>query len=116
MTQHEIETPQDLDAAIRRQRASKHSQLWRVAEGRSFRWVDALGLLLAALLLGVSVVGFKRVADDSSGMLFVALFFALAAILMLATCLWGLMHRQVKALTELVKRLEEDALDRHAGA
>jgi hypothetical protein len=115
MKEHNISTPQDLDAALSDNALRKHSQLWRVAEGRSFRWVDALGLVFAAFFLAISVVGFGRVADDP-GILGVAVLFGLGAMLMVAMFVWGLMHRRVKALAELVKRLEQEAHEGRASA
>jgi hypothetical protein len=37
MNEHEISTPSDLDVALSANTLRKHAQLWKVAEGRSFR-------------------------------------------------------------------------------
>jgi hypothetical protein len=46
----------------------KRSQLWRIAEGRSFRWAEALGLVLGVLFLAIQLVrGFREDASLSLG-------------------------------------------------
>lgn len=116
MNEQDIATPRDLDVALSANALRKHSQLWKVAEGRFFRWVDLLGLCCAALLLAIGLVGALRVADDSGGREQVGFFFAITATLMIALFLWTHMQRQLQALLELVKRLEQEALERHTRA
>jgi len=100
MKEHDISTPADLDVALSANTLRKHSQLWKVAEGRSFRWAEALGLVCAVLFVGIGVA---RFAEQASGAIQIAL-----GLAMLATFVWGHLQRQVNALAEIVKRLERE--------
>ena len=99
MKEHEISTPDDLDVALSANLLRKHSQLWKVAEGRSFRWTEALGLAIAVLLVAV---GIARFSEEASGTIQIAIGLALVA-----SFIWSHMQRQLNALVELVKRLED---------
>jgi hypothetical protein len=101
MKDYEISTPEKLDVALSANSLRKHSQLWRVAKGGSFRWTEALGALLAFLLVAVGVV---RLAEDTvSGLVFVVI-----GLAMMGFFAWSHIQRQLKALSEIVERLEQE--------
>ena len=116
MQEHDIATSSELDVALSAKQLRKHSQLWKVAEGRAFRWVDLLGLVCAILLFATGVIGAFRIAGNSGGREQIALVFSIMATLMVAMFLWSHMQRQLQALLELVKRLEQEALERRTRA
>ena len=57
MNEHEISTPADIDTAVRGSELRKHSNLWKVAEGRSFTLTEALEYVCGAfsLLIGFAL-------------------------------------------------------------
>lgn len=101
MNKPEISTPEQLDAALRASALRKHAQLWKVAEGRSFPWAEALGLACAVLFLAIGMA--RGFSQDAGGAIQLAL-----GVLMVATFVWSHMQRQLNALVEVVKRLERE--------
>lgn len=104
MTEHKISTPEELDVVLGANALRKHAQLWKVAEGRSFRWADALGLACAVPLVVISIA---QLSPDAGGAIQLGL-----GLLMMASFVGSHMQRQLNALVELVKRLERD----HSGS
>jgi hypothetical protein len=101
MNEHEISSPTDLDTALNANALRKHANLWKVAEGRSFRWSEVLAGSIAALLC---VVAITRISEDlTAARIELALAFAIVA-----AAAWGRLQRQMNALAEIVKRLEEE--------
>jgi len=101
MKKREISTPEQLDVALSASALRKHSKLWRIAEGRSFRWAEALGLTVGVLFLAMELV--RGFSEDSESTTLLAL-----GVLMVGSFVWGHMQRQVNALVELVKNLESE--------
>jgi hypothetical protein len=101
MEAQEISTPRDLDTALGANALRKRAQLWKVAEGRSFRWAEALGLAAGLLLV---VIGASRFSEDAGGTVLLALGLAMAVGTVL-----GHLQRQLSALVEVVKRLERES-------
>jgi hypothetical protein len=101
MKEHEISTPEQLDVSLSASALRKHVQLWKVAEGRSFRWAEALGLACAVLFLAIGIA--RGFSQDAGGAVQLAL-----GVLMVAGFIWSHMQRQLNALVEVVKRLERE--------
>jgi len=101
MKEHEISTPNDLDAALSGNALRRRSNLWKAAEGRSFLWRDAFSGVVAALLLVVGITRFLE--DPASGTIQIAI-----ALVMVSVIIWGHLQRQVNALVELVKGLAQE--------
>ena len=109
MTKHDISTPEELDTALSANALRRHDQLWKVAEGRSIRLVEALGLVSAVLLVAIGVVtGFSQ---NAVGAVQLAL-----GVLLIGSFIWTHMQRQVNALAELVKKLEREQSSISRGA
>jgi hypothetical protein len=102
MKEHDIAITRDLDLASSANALRRHSQLWKLAEGRSFHWTGVLVLGCAILVVGI---GFALLfSNDADGMLHIVFGLAMVAIVM-----WHQRQRQFNALVELVKRIERDA-------
>jgi hypothetical protein len=101
MKDYEISTPEKLDVALGANSLRKHSQLWKAAKGRSFRWSEALGVSVAVLFLAMGIVPLTDDAD--AGLMFVILGVAIAG-----SVVFGHMQRQLSALVELLERLEHE--------
>ena len=120
MKDYEISTAANLDAALSANLMRKRSQLWKVAKGRSFRWVDAFGLALAVLCIAVGVTDVLRPLEQfglsagtvSIGWLHVDISvggcIAIIGLAGVASFIWGHTQRQLKALGEIVEQLEQD--------
>jgi hypothetical protein len=101
MKEHEITSPSDIDTALSANALRKHSSLWKVAEGRSFRWSEILAIAIGALL---SAIAITRLSEDVvSAVIELALAFAIVG-----AAAWGRLQRQTNALAEIVKRLEQE--------
>jgi hypothetical protein len=101
MNEHEITSPADIDTALSANALRKHSNLWKVAEGRSFRWSEILAIAIAALL---SAIAITRLSEDMvSAVIELAL-----ALAIVAAAAWGRLQRQMNALAEIVRRLEQE--------
>jgi hypothetical protein len=57
MRGHEISTLQELDAALVGNEMRKREKLWKVAEGRSFRWSDTIAAIVGGLLALTGLYG-----------------------------------------------------------
>lgn len=99
MNEHEIATHSDLDVALSAHTLRRHSELWKVAEGRSFRWADGL-LLLCALFLVVAGLGAEVRATEQ----------VVLGVGLIGAFVYGHMQRRVNAMAELVKRLEQQGV------
>jgi hypothetical protein len=96
--EHDIETPEDLDTALAGNALLKHATLWKVAEGRTMRWPEIVGLVAAGLWLVSAVAGLFR---ENWLVVQVAL-----AILLIDGFLVVRTQMQISALCELVRKLE----------
>lgn len=101
MKEHEISTPQDLEVALSASALRKRSQLWKVAEGRSIRWIEAAGVVLALFLFGLGIT--QSIEAGSQGMVQIAM-----ALMMIVSFVCTHIWRQLNALVEIVKRLENE--------
>jgi hypothetical protein len=57
MREREISTPQEFDAALARNAMRRLEKLWKVAEGRAFRWSNLIAALVGGLLALTGLYG-----------------------------------------------------------
>lgn len=100
MNEQEISTPAELDTALRARALRRRADLKKVAAGRSFRWAEVVGALIALLLV---IAGLAAYFERGDGMIQIVLGFA-----MVASFAWSHHARQLAALVELVDRLEDE--------
>jgi hypothetical protein len=98
MKEHEISSPEKLDAALAENAMRKSQELWKIAEGRNIRWTELLGAVAggASLLQGLYGVVVER---DMGLMLLVVL-----GILLTGFAITRRQQAQIDALRELLKR------------
>ena len=110
MKQHAVSTAEHLDAKLTLHAMRKREQLRRIAEGR-FGWRLSVILLPPVLLIAIGLTQLTReerlaeVMRETSGAVYVVL-----GVTLLVSFLWSYTQRQLNALLELVKRLEQDRL------
>lgn len=106
MEQREVSMAEQLDAKLALNVMRRQDRLWQTAQGRT-RWTEALGFLIALLLVASGLVligrnqGFREFFDANEGLGYVLL-----GVVSLGSFLWSHTQRQLNALLELVKRLE----------
>jgi hypothetical protein len=98
MKESKITSETELDAALAGKKMHKREKLWKVAEGRSFRWPDVVGLICGALLI---VVGIKGVFDDIGP---ISVIYLVAGMFGFAGGLYRHQQSQIDALRELLKQ------------
>jgi hypothetical protein len=98
MKEHEISSPEKLDAALAENAMRKSQELWKIAEGRDFRWTELLGAFAggASLLTGLYGVVVER---DMGLMLLVVV-----GIFLTGSAITRRQQAQIDALRELLKR------------
>lgn len=99
MREHEISTPQELDAALAGNEMQKLQRLWKAVEGRSFRWVDLAASIGGGLLALMGLYGII-IAHELVGAFFLAFGLSLLGSSMLRR-----QQDQIDALREIVRDL-----------
>jgi uncharacterized membrane protein YiaA len=99
MKEHEISTPQELETALAGNAMRKLENLWKAAEGRSFRWWDLIAALVGGLLALAGLYGIV-IEQELVGAYQLAFGLSLLGFSMLR-------HQQVQidALREIVREL-----------
>jgi hypothetical protein len=97
MREDRISSPEDLDAALAGNAMRRRENLWKVAEGRSFRWADIVGVLAGALL-GLTGLYGVVIEKNIDAMLWVVLGIALGG-----SAVTQRQQAQIDALRELLK-------------
>ena len=100
MKEQEISSPVELDTALRARALRRRAELKKAAAGRSFRWPEVVGAVLALLLV---VAGLAQYFESGGGVIQIILGFAMAV-----SFVWSQHQRQLAALVELVGRLEDE--------
>jgi uncharacterized membrane protein YiaA len=99
MRDREISTPQELDTALAGSAMQKQEKLWKVAEGRSFRWTDLIAALLGCLMTLTGLYG-TVVEQGIVGAFQLAFGLSLVGFSMLRH-----QQNQIDALREIVREL-----------
>lgn len=105
MNEQEIRSAQDLDVALAGRAMSKHAQLLKTAEGKSFPWPHAAMMILACLMLIMGLIATARTELGTD------LLPALLGTLILLSALVMRLEWQLRAISELLKRSEQRALE-----
>jgi len=98
MKEREITSETELDAALAGSKMRRREKLWKMAEGRSFRWPDVAGLVCGGLLI---VVGIKGVFDEIGP---TSVIYLVAGMFGFAGALYRHQQSQIDALRELLKQ------------
>ena len=101
MNKPEITSETELDAALAGTKMHKREKLWKIAEGRSFRWPDVAGLVCGCLLI---VVGIEGVVDEIGP---IGVIYIVAGLLSFAGALYRHQQAQIDALRELLKQRDQ---------
>jgi hypothetical protein len=99
MREQKISTPQDLDAVLAGNAIRKLEKVWKVAEGRSYRWTDLIAALVGGLLALTGLYG-TLIAQEIAGAFQLAFGLSLLGFSMLRH-----QQLQVDALREIVRDL-----------
>ena len=101
MDEKKFSSAEELDAALAGYARFKHEKLWKEAEGRSFRVTDVVALVVASLMFFSGLFGNFEEPMDGSMQIAFSLFMIGFIMLMRG-------QAQIKALGQLVKKLERD--------
>ena len=99
MSERDISTPQELDAALAGSAMQKHEKLWKVAEGGSVRWTDLITALIGGLLALTGLYG--TVVEEE----FVGAFQLALGLSLLGFSMVRHQQTQIDALREIVREL-----------
>jgi hypothetical protein len=108
MRHAEVSTAEHLDAKLALRSMRKHAELWKVAEG-TMGWRGVVTLLPPVVLIAIGVAqliqekGLAELVREAGGAVYVLL-----GLVLLGSFLWSSTQRQLNAVLELMKRLEND--------
>jgi hypothetical protein len=101
MKEHEISSPERLDAALAENALRKSQELWKIAEGRNFRWTELFSAVAGGSSLLVGMYGVV-VEGDIGLMLLVVI-----GIFLTGSAITRRQQAQIDALRELLKRSQQ---------
>jgi len=96
MKDSQITSPEQLDAALVGNEMNKLQKLWRQAEGRSYFWVDLIGVAVGALLIFGSLYRGFFEQDD-------AMWQIILGLSLVGSAVYRRQQSQINALRELLK-------------